>query len=152
MKPLLVGEANPWQSDYESAMYFALHPDPPHASGGRLCYLIMQLDERTYLRSFDRADLCFPKWSLPEARKRASELVSERDGGDVIVLCGTKVAKAFGLTYEPFVVRRFHSESTGLPTMVMLPHPSGLNRTWHQPGALQKARTVLIETGVLPPR
>lgn len=152
MKPLLVGECNPWQGDEESAMYFALHPDPPHASGGRLCYFVMGLDERTYLRSFDRTDLCFPKWSLPAARKKAAALVSERTRDDVIVLCGAKVAAAFGLTSEPFAIRRFPTEfdALSLPTLVTLPHPSGLCRTWHQPGAVDKARAILRETGVLP--
>lgn len=150
MKPLLVGEANPWQSDEESAMYFALHPDPPHASGGRLCYRVMDLDERTYLRAFDRTDLCHPKWSEPAARKKAAQLVAERSQDDVIVLCGAKVARAFGVSYDPFTVRRFNSELNGMPTLVLLPHPSGLNRIWSQPDSFERARVVLREANVLP--
>ena len=87
MKPLLVGEANPYQSDRDSAMRYALHSDPPHASGGRLCFFVMGLDERTYLRSFDRIDLCYPKWSIREARVHAAQLIAERGIDDVIVLC-----------------------------------------------------------------
>jgi len=52
MKPLLVGESNPHQSHPRLAMRYALHPDPPRASGWRLCHVIMGLDEETYLRSF----------------------------------------------------------------------------------------------------
>lgn len=147
MKPLIVGEANPYQSDAESAMYFAMHPDPPHASGGRLCFTIMQLEERQYLRLFDRTDLCFPRWSLPKARERAKQLLAERSSSDVIVLCGRKVAEAFGVGGEPpFTI--YHASHE--PALVLLPHPSGLNREWHKPGALLRARAVLRMAGVFP--
>lgn len=147
MKPLLVGESNPHQTNAEDAMRFALYPEPPHASGGRLCRIVMGLDERTYLRSFDRVDLCHPKWSLPAARARAAELVGERASTDVIVLCGVKVAEAFGGGYEPF--RVYRAAFGAGPELVVLPHPSGLNRLWHQPGAVARARAVLREAGVL---
>lgn len=150
MKPLIVGEANPYQSDRESAMHFAMHPDPPRASGGRLCYLIMGLDERTYLRSFDRTDLCHPKWSIVAARERAAQLVAERSEADVIVLCGAKVASAFGVPYRPFVVFGAHHETLGGPQLAIIPHPSGLNRAWHGPNSIQQAREFLRRVGVLP--
>jgi hypothetical protein len=146
-KPLLVGEANPWQSDYESAMHFALHPDPPQASGGRLCYYVMGLDERTYLRSFDRIDLCHPKWSMRAARVKAAQLTAERTRADVIVLCGAKVAAAaFGVKSDPFVL----IEDFVRPRLVVLPHPSGLCRRWSEPGTVERARDVLRRAGVLP--
>lgn len=147
MKPLLVGEANPYQDNEEAAMCFAFHPDPPYASGGRLCFQIMKLDERTYLRAFDRTDLCFPKWSLPKARDRARGILGERAETDVVVLCGRKVAEAFGVGgEEPFTIVRRGYE----PALVILPHPSGLNRAWHQPNAMIRARQVLTDAGVLP--
>lgn len=150
MKPLLVGESNPYQANEADAMRYALFPEPRHASGGRLCYVILGLDERTYLRSFDRVDLCHPKWSLPKARSKAAQLVAERTSGDVIVLCGAKVAEAFRLFYDPY---RVVSDGGALqPTMVVLPHPSGLNRAWHIPGAVERARDVLRGVGLLPPR
>jgi hypothetical protein len=158
VKPLLVGEANPWQTDQDLAMRYALHPDPPHASGGRLCYFVMGLDERTYLRRFDRTDLCHPKWSLPAARKKAAQLVAARTADDVIVLCGAKVATAFRVPYEPFTVTQgvigqddyMFRPWIGGPRLVVLPHPSGLNRMWHEPGAVTRARAVLRDAGVLP--
>lgn len=149
-KPLLVGEANPYQSDYESAMYFALHPDPPRASGGRLCYVVMGLSERAYLRSFDRVDLCHPKWSIVAAREKAMLLMNERAPSDVIVLCGVKVAQAFGVAPEPFRCYAGVPGALHRPTLVTLPHPSGLNRVWHQPRAIDRAREVLRAAGVLP--
>lgn len=149
MKPLLVGESNPYQQDERMAMRYALHPDPPHASGGRLCFLVMGLDDATYLRSFDRVDLCHPKWSLPAARARAADLVAARSSSDVIVLCGSKVASAFGVPYSPFTVFGADHATLGGPRLVVLPHPSGLNRAWHEPGAFDRARDVLRRTGVL---
>lgn len=149
MKPLLVGEANPWQSDEETAMRYALHPDPPHASGGRLCHVVMGLTERDYLRWYDRIDLCHPKWSMPKARAKAYQLVSERGAHDVIVLCGSKVTEAFGI--GPFSEYAFTIVQRGYePRLVVLPHPSGLNRAWHVPDAVAKARAVLRSVGVLP--
>ena len=147
MKPLLVGTDNPYQRDEETAMRYALHPDPPHASGGRLCHLIMGITERDYLRWFDRTDLCHPRWSLPAAREKAARLVGERTNTDVIVLCGSKVAQAFGVAYRPFSV---HVTPTG-PRLLILPHPSGLNRLWHAPSSVAEARSALRRAGVLPP-
>lgn len=147
MKPLLVGEANPWQSDAESARYFALHPDPPHASGGRLCFLVMGLDERTYLRRFDRTDLCHPKWSIREAREHAARLMAERTPADTIVLCGRKVAHAFGVgDYHPLTIVQ-HPEQA---TLVLIPHPSALNRFWYGIDAIDRVRATLRTAGVIP--
>lgn len=157
MKPLLVGEFNPYQSNEEDAMRFAFHPDPPHASGGRLCHVILGLTERDYLRSFDRTDLCWPKWSMPRAREKARALVIERGADDIIVAFGTKVAAAFGMAQTPpFTVlrdyelyERFPLLPHGIaPTILYLPHPSGLNRAWHVPGARDRARRLLRELGV----
>lgn len=146
MKPLLIGEANPYQTDRRMADRYALHPDPPLASGGRLCHFVMGLDEETYLRAFDRMDLCFPKWVMKAARVKAAQLLVERGPEDVIVLCGAKVAAAFSLPSTPFVVYA----GDGLPTRVVIAHPSGLCRVWHEPDAVVRAREVLRRAGVLP--
>lgn len=159
MKPLLVGEANPYQSNEADAMHFALYPEPPNASGGRLCRFVMGLDERTYLRAYDRIDLCHPHWSLPHAREHAARLLAARREGDVLVLCGAKVANAFCVAYAPFTMTAGVHNTFGTfaarqhgPTIVVLPHPSGLNRMWHVPGAVDRARAILREAGVLPPQ
>lgn len=159
MKPLIVGESNPYQRDEESAMRYAMYPEPRGCSGWRLCRVIMGIDERQYLRAFDRIDLCHPTWSIVAARRHAGKLVSARQSSDVIVLCGAKVASAFGVPYKPFeiydggklfAVFSTEHDTLNLPRFVVLPHPSGLNRAWHQPGAVQRARSVLREVGALP--
>lgn len=148
MKPLLVGESNPYQpvdASEERLRRYALYPRPRTASGYRLMQII-GVDERTYLSAFDRIDLCHPKWSLPKAREVAARLVAEREEGDAIVLLGSKVSQAFG---QPFLSYAMRHARNGV-RLVMIPHPSPLCRLWHVPGAVDRAREVLRVTGVLP--
>ena len=137
VKPLLVGETNP----YGGADEFALYPTPPGCTGHRLCHLILQLDADEYLERYDRANLCVGKWSAPRAREEALRLSSKHQAG-TIVLLGSKVCSGFGLPFRPF-------ETTVGARFVVLPHPSGLNRMWGEPGAFDRARAVLREAGVL---
>ncbi len=141
MKPLLVGELNPYGPDET----FALYPSPRGSAGQRLAEFVMGLDRADYLRRFDRANLCTFKWSVPAARERAGELL-QRDN-PVLVLLGAKVAGAFGQIFEPFTVRRTALASR---TLVVLPHPSGLCRVWNEPNAVARARAALRLAGVLP--
>jgi len=147
VKPLLVGESNPYQTTAADADRYALYPQPPNASGGRLCRFVMGLNPHDYLRMFDRVDLCHPRWSIRAARDKAAQLVAERDTASVIVLCGAKVAAAFGVPSQPF---RIHHPRANHPRLVVLPHPSGLCRTWHEPKAVEGARWILRQAGVLP--
>lgn len=127
VKPLLVGEANPYGGD----PYFALYPHPEGCSGHRLCCLILGMRRADYLREFERVNLCWRDWDAREARQRAIEL------SKVIrprILLGAKVARAFGLVpFKPFTLE------DGGRTLV-LPHPSGLSRSWNDAGAYQRAR------------
>lgn len=145
MKPLLIGEANPYGADPS----FALYPRPERASGHRLCTLVMGLRETEYLRNFDRVNLCPEKWSAPTSRFSAQRIMA----GDhqKIVLLGAKVTGAFGFKFEPFTMIEPHAPET-VPngkTYVILPHPSGLNRMWGKPGAYDQARQILRAAGVL---
>lgn len=151
-KPLLVGECNPYGANPK----YSLFPYPKGSSGERLCFKIMCLTRREYLERFDRVNLCAGKWSIKEARARAEELRSVP--GRTIVLLGAKVATAFGRKFEPFRFDEtpdYYSPKASplsvpiLRRLVILPHPSGLSRTWNEPGAYERARTVLKEAGVL---
>jgi hypothetical protein len=146
VKPLLVGEANPYGGDLE----FALYPYPPGCSGDRLCRLVMELDPDDYLERFDRANLCPSRWSMREARPRAAAIRRERDAP--IVLLGAKVCAAFEVDFVPFrlVGDRTAGRGPRDPVYVVLPHPSGLSRAWNAPGAYARARGVLREAGALP--
>lgn len=155
MKPLLVGESNPYQSDPRLAQRYALYPEPERCAGWNLCYRVMQLEEDEYLRRFDRVNLCDGKWGMKEARAKAARLEYERHAEDhpIIVLCGSKVCAAFETSFMPFCFeRRTPNSSLGqgpIYNYVILPHPSGLSRAWNEPGAHERARAVLREAGVL---
>jgi hypothetical protein len=137
MKPLLVGETNPYGGDAE----FALYPSPPGCTGHRLCHLIFQMDSDDYMERFDRANLCVGKWSTTTARAGAASLTVSHS---TLVLLGRKVTSAFDMSDKPaFSIVR------GVKTFIILPHPSGLNRMWGEPGAFDRARAVLREAGVL---
>lgn len=138
MRPLLVGEANPYGAD----PYYALYPLPERATGHRLCTLIMGLSSGEYLRRFERANLCPQRWSAKIARTRAEELLEERRGG-AIVLLGRRVAAAFGCGDFPPFSRRVLDSRDPATTLYLIPHPSGLNRVWNAPDALAEARRVL---------
>ncbi len=128
MKPLLVGESNPYGAD----PYYALYPAPDGCSGHRLCCLILGMSRKSYLEAFDRVNLCDGPWSLPEARERAVQILTERIGECKLILCGQKVCTAFGVPFAPFTVAD--------EIMLRLPHPSGLCRLWGEAGAFQRAR------------
>lgn len=144
-KPLLVGELNPYGADPK----FALYPLPENASGHRLCKLVMNLEMTTYIRRFDRVNLCVGKWSMKTAREAATRIFMGRaaDAGPVVLL-GAKVCTAFAVEFKPFTM--FTLESPPYKCRgVILGHPSGLNRLWNEPGAFERARAVLREAGVL---
>lgn len=121
----LVGEMNPYGGDD----YYALYPSPDGCSGHRLCCKILGMTRRAYLDSFVRVNLCYGSWSLVEAKESAAKLLRQ-DGR--IILLGRKVCKAFRVDYIPF--------STIRETLLILPHPSGLNRMWSDLGSMLKAR------------
>ena len=136
MKSLLVGETNP----YGGADEFALYPSPPGCTGHRLCHLILQLDSDEYLERYDRANLCVGKWRITDAREAAKRL-GEKYCGGLKVLFGSKVCSAWNVGFKPFTI--IDAE------VVILPHPSGLNRMWGEAGAFDRARAVLREAGAL---
>jgi len=126
LKPLLVGELNPYGSSPE----FALYPLPKGASGDRLCR-IMGVSTRGYLKRFDRVNLCVGKWSFVAARSVAEKLKQE---DRVFVLLGAKVCRAFGYDFTPFCV---------CGKVVILPHPSGRSRLWNGSESVGRARDAL---------
>jgi len=145
--PLLVGEANPY-SGLEPR--FALYPYPENSAGGRLCRYVLGMGTEEYVRRFDRVNLCGWDWKMKEARAKADEILADVIRLDLTaVLCGAKVAKAFGLTSvtaeEP--ARLHHNVGGGL--LVLIPHPSGLCRYWNDPNTVMRVRATLVDAGVL---
>lgn len=137
MKPLIVGELNPFDGDPR----YALFPYALSSSGSRLC-AILGLCERDHLRRFDRANLCTGTWDAEPARAMARRILRQRRR--VLILLGEKVATAFFGEFEAFSVGHLLGTS-----IVMLPHPSGLNRMWNAVNAASKARRALRIVGAL---
>lgn len=143
MRPILVGEDNPYGSDPRYALYF----EPEHSAGGRLCRLVLGLSGKDYIRGFERLNLCGSRWSNEEARKSADAIMARaQDAKSTIVLLGAKVTRAFQFNYAPFTKLDYLDKVR----VVFLPHPSGRNRVWNEPGAFARARHLLHEAGVLP--
>ena len=140
MKTLIVGESNPYSSDPRLALY----PVPKKGSGYNLCARIMGLEVREYLRRFDRTNLCASKWSARLAETTAAIIrASDRK---IVVVCGARVAHAFGVPSDPFVA---HQHSANEPMLVVLPHPSGLCRVWNDPESYARAKSILAAHGVI---
>jgi hypothetical protein len=130
MKPLLVGELNPYGLDPR----YALFPKPERSAGGRLCYKILGYRfAAEYLKDFDRVNLCTGKWTVAAARERATEL---KCAPRPTILLGVKACNAFGVAFHPFRVTNNY---------LVLPHPSGLNRLWNEPGAFERARQAIAD-------
>lgn len=144
---LLVGEDNPYGADPR----FALYHKPRHASGNRLRQHL-GLRDVTYER-LRKINLCANRWHAEEARRRAAAIRREAspygDGAVMdwaawpraIILLGAKVRGAFGFEATEFF--SVVSEPKVVPVFVVLPHPSGRNRLWNQPGARESAQAVL---------
>ncbi len=141
----LIGEQNPYGSDPK----YALYPLPPRAAGGRLARAL-NLDDRSYLRAFERRNLLSdPKWSVPGARAAADVLLREHPPHDRLVLLGARVAAAFGLFFRDHIC-----EVAALPvgtcppqerTVLVLPHPSGLSREWNAAGMGDRVRAAMAK-------
>jgi hypothetical protein len=134
VRPLIVGEVNP----YGSQPQFALYPQPRGASGDRL-RSILGLSDLAYLELFDRVNLCLGRWEYTKAYAHAMEILSgEREH---IITLGQQVSRAFGVPYLPLSI---HREGR----VLVLPHPSGRCLYWNDPDAADRAReTVRVFTG-----
>jgi len=116
-----VGECNPHHVDPR----WALHPEPPYASGGQLCKIL-------------ELNLCIGEWSAIAASRRAQVLLNDNPRG--LVLLGRKVERAFfGRHGGPGYFRVGQVLEATVDALV-LPHPSGLNRLWNEPGTVTQAR------------
>lgn len=96
-----------------------------------------------FLRTFDRANL-LPLWPGPSGRKGAAfpvvaaRLLADRMIGRfrfdrTVVLLGKRTAAAFGLSvgyFEPVMI--------GRATVLVVPHPSGVNRWFNEPANVRR--------------
>lgn len=154
MKPLLVGESNPYSSNPADALL----PFPAGSAGHRFCEVILAMSPREYLRAFERRNLfgIRERWSAPEARRRAGGIA--REWAAPVIALGSKVAAAFAahITLPPevmgapaaftdYALPRQPWETPQHPErrLFVLPHPSGRCRVWNEPDAFDRAREMI---------
>lgn len=132
----LIGENNPYSADERHALF----PYPPQSAGARLCFKILKMDRREYLRTFRRKNLLYERWSIVAARTRAAQHL-EQYPDDKAILLGRKVYDAFAAHAELPPWKPFSRWGR----LLALPHPSGLNRAWNEPGAFELARMCVAD-------
>jgi hypothetical protein len=75
-------------------------------------------------------------WPASRARAAAGILRAALGGRRLLVLCGRRVASAFGVGELPF----FERARSGSFDVVVVPHPSGRSRWWNDPWNRRQAR------------
>lgn len=110
-------------------------------SAMRLSKLMDCPDVEEFKRKYYRMNVfeSIQEWDADEARVWAALFCSMANRPTTAILCGAKVHAAFGLVMRrPFeVVRR------GYIQLVLMPHPSGLNRWWNDPANVELAKREL---------
>lgn len=112
-----------------------LAPDNPMWAGYRLMSLA-GLTPGEYRDRFQRINLNYEaeskfRVSTPQ-RHRAMDIFTTVREDDILVILGTAVEKAFkGLLppLQPCIIQKAHRNVD----VVLIPHPSGLNRWWNDP-------------------
>ena len=152
MRPLLIGMCNPLSDDPECDLY----PYPEGSAGWRLWQMLPEGTTRAgYLRAFDRRNLLRARvWNQPAARAAVKDLLPALEGRMVIIL-GTQVRAAFGLlavkplqlarAVVPIVASTSSSQQFCTFEWAAVPHPSGRNRWYNEPGRRAEVGAFLME-------
>lgn len=82
------------------------------------------------------------KWPVDVARGCARQLVFGKKlaGRKRVVLVGRRVARAFGIDDDREWFKWFYLKTGDVMLFATMPHPSGLNRWWNEPGNLDSAK------------
>lgn len=133
VRGVVVGEV-PGAHTHEDLPMF---PSPVTSSAGRLMEM-SKLTPAQYLGCLYRRNVCYRRWSEGEASNTARLIVSSLfDHKDLfVVMCGHKVAAAFGVPCSYWMLGRLESRNC----YTVIPHPSGLNRVYNDPGARERTR------------
>lgn len=129
---LIVGE-QPGPRTSRNA-HFAMWPWPPTSAGGRL-FAWSRLDPVTYLSRLARVNLVeqpVARWNKAHAMDRAVHLWTcyrrlQAEDWPRFVLCGSRVAEAFGLDPVEWFVPLDRNGCSYVP----IPHPSGRNHLYN---------------------
>ena len=94
-----------------------------------------------YIAQTDRRNLFYtvqPQWDAEAARKSA-QLLRDSFRHDLVILMGTRVAEAFGVSERPMYTWWIEREGN----FARIPHTSGRNRVWSDPDERARARAFL---------
>lgn len=157
---LFVGEDNPQTSDPRHALWPVPANGKTGCAGKNLQGRILGLPHGVYY-SLWRTNACAIKWSFEDATRRVRYLVEGDHPWRTIVLLGRKVTTcaesvikkalpAFEKHYHWCEVERAGETVDRYPTLISLPHPSGLTRDWNDEANIDRAREILmsVETEV----
>jgi hypothetical protein len=136
-----VGERNPYGGGQE----YALFPVPDHATGARLMRAL-GITRASYMTALDRYNLFSRATQSAEVTSaRVDELLSRYE-----------VVYALGRSVHDSIVKRvrattgeevdrawFSSTRCGTCTVVVVPHPSGLNRLWNRADTASTLRQIV---------
>lgn len=118
-KIVIVGEVNPYSIDPK----YALFDYPVNSAGWCLRTKIFQVRRSTYL-GMHRINLCSGTWDIKQARAYAQEILNS-ESDCFFILLGRKVTGAF------FEGKDLPAAMTASGNMLILPHPSGINKVWN---------------------
>lgn len=135
-RALVVGE-NPGENTHPDLPLF---PWPETSSAGRLMKM-SDLTPAQYLGHLYRRNLCDTRgeYRRIDAKHRARELLTalfDMPPQFRVILCGSKVATAFGVDVGFWQPVRLTSRQTA----VVIPHPSGMNRVYNTSSARRMTR------------
>ena len=139
-RPVLLGMNNPLSDDPA----FDLYPYPEGSAGWRLWKMLPEGTSRTdYLRSFERRNLLHSReWSVTSARRAAVEVLPSLVGRRVVIL-GTEVRAALGLPKVAPLSTGVLDWGEASVYWMALPHPSGRNIWYNEPGNRERVGQVL---------
>lgn len=134
MKPVILGLNNPHSSDPKKA----LGTEPVGSAGHRLWLMVkcaanragLDFEENDYLGTFDRRNLSNEKFFDYQEAKRQRPEVLASIRSRTVVMCGTGVLRALGLSHTGFHLDM--QQGVGF-TYYTIPHPSGLTRDYNDP-------------------
>lgn len=154
MKPLLIGEAPGPQGDPELPLEggparrllecMAFPSVIPGQAGEKLreMFDVRNLIERRMERADGQKGTSWPAEEAADGAKRLA-LLFERE--QPVVLLGKRVAAAFGYKDPPWWewALEYPHNFPSSPKLVVIPHPSGIVRTWNDPVNRVRAGMVL---------
>lgn len=150
VRPLLIGEAPGPNTDPRAPLF----PLPSRSSGGIL-QKMTGLNRGDYLRTFDRLNLFYRHPGTWESSARGKDKWSQRDArivaeslrpllaGREVLLVGRRTAEAFGYSRDRMDFFSWsRCEDYGV-VFACIPHPSGRNHYYNDPGNRERARAFL---------